>query len=364
MKRSGAALPPTVETLARDVRPADPDGSLTRRVQARLDSLAKPRGSLGRLESLALRLAVAQGNERPRSRRKTVLVFAGDHGICEEGVSAFPAEVTAQLCYAYAAGGGVVNALARGNGAEVVAVDVGVDHDFEGTPGIRHRKVRRRTGNFARGPAMAREEVERAMLAGAESVRELEELDILAVGEAGIGNTTVSAALATLLTGADPAEMVGRGTGVGEETLRRKTDLVRRAVEQVEPGADPVALLQSVGGFEFAALAGAVLAAAARRVPVVLDGFATGAAALLALRIAPAAAGYLIASHRSAERGHARVLSALGLEPLLEWDLRLGEGSGAALALPLVDAACTLLTGVATFEEAGVEPRFDERGVR
>ena len=357
-----AAPAAELRALLAAVRPADPHGRLEGEVRARLDALTKPQGSMGRLEELALRVARAQGRVRPAADRKAVLIFAGDHGVCEEGVSAYHPEVTAQLCYAYAAGGGVVNALARQAGAEVVVVDVGVAHDFAGAPGIRHRKLARGSRNLARQPALTADEVERAMLAGAEAVAELADVDVLAVGEVGIGNTTVAAALAALLTGAPARALVGRGTGVGDRTLARKAALVDAVVRRSGGILGPLDAVAQAGGFEFAALAGAMLAAAARRVPVVLDGFATGVAALLAVRLCPDAADFLVAAHRSAEQGHATVLAELGLRPLLEWDLRLGEASGAALVFPLVDSACVLLRDVATFAEAGVEPSRDPRG--
>jgi len=350
--------------LIGSVLPADPHGEREAEVRARLDSLTKPPGSMGRLEELALRLAVAQRRGRPRADRKAVLIFAADHGICAEGVSAYRSEATAQLCLAYAAGQGVINALARRAGAEVRVVDVGVDHDFAGTPGLLHRKVARGTRNFAREPAMTPAEAERAILAGSEAVAELGEIDLLAVGEVGIGNTTAAAAVAALLTGVPVARLTGRGSGIGDETLQRKGRLIDAVVERQGNRVDPLEVLATAGGLELAALTGAILAAAARHVPVILDGFATGVSALLAVRLAPLTRDYLIAAHRSAEPGHAVVLDRLGIAPLLEWDLRLGEGSGAALVLPLADAACALLRDVATFAESGVVPALDERGIR
>jgi len=358
-------VPGSVAALAARVPSVDPGGGRAARVRERLDALAKPRGSLGRLEALAVHLARVQGTDHPTAERKRVLVFAGDHGVCEEGVSAYRADVTARLCYNFVAGGAPLNALARRVGAEVTVVDVGVDHDFEGAPGVEDRKVRRGTRNLAAEPALTRAEAERALLAGAAAVLEAPPCDVLALGEVGIGNTTSAAALLALLLDAGATDVVGAGTGVGSETLRRKADAVERARAR-SAGRDlaPLDALAEAGGCEIAALAGAVLAAASRGTPVVLDGFITGVAALAAVRIAPAARDTLVAAHRSAERGHARALEALGLRPLLELDLRLGEGSGAALALPLVDAACALLRDVRTFREAGIEAPLDERGLR
>jgi nicotinate-nucleotide--dimethylbenzimidazole phosphoribosyltransferase len=356
--------PLTLECLVHAVPPVDPDGEREARVRARLDALTKPRGSLGRVEELALRLARVQGTDAPSAERKRVLVFAGDHGVCAEGVSAYRPEVTARLCYNFVAGGGVVNALCRGVGAELVVVDVGVQHDFGAATGIVHRKVARGTRNLAGEDALTREEAEAALLAGAASVVEVGPCDVLALGEVGIGNTTAASALLALLTGAEAAEVVGAGTGVGSGTLRRKTQVVARALARVHGRElDALGKLAAVGGLEIAALAGAVVAGAARGVPVVLDGFITGVAALLAAELAPTVRESLVASHRSAERGHARVLEALGLRPLLELELRLGEGSGAVLALPLLDAACALLREVRTFREAGIEEPVDGRGL-
>lgn len=355
--------PADVESLVSAVRPPDPDGARAARVRARLDDLAKPRGSLGQVEDLAVRLACIQGTDHPTAERAAVLVFAGDHGVVAEGVSAYRADVTAHLCYNMVAGGGVVNALAREHGARVVVVDAGVDHDFGAATGISHRKVGRATRNLAVEDAMTRDEAARALLAGAAAVAELGKVDVLALGEVGIGNTTAASALLALLTGAPAEEVVGAGTGIGSGALRRKTEAVRRAVARCE-GREMDALdrLAAVGGFEIAALAGAVLAAASRRIPVVLDGFITGAAALAAAALAPGVADHLVASHRSAERGHALALERLGLRPLLVLELRLGEGSGAVLALPLVRAACAVLRDVRTFREAGIDEPADERG--
>ena len=353
MKTELEERPISIESLVNAVRSADPDGRWAVRAQTRLDSLTKPPGSMGRLERLALRLAIAQGRERPSAERKRVVVFAADHGVCDEGVSAYPRQVTAQLCHAYCAGGGVVNALAAQVGAEVTVVDVGVDADLSALSGIRHAKVAAGTRNILREDAMTRTEVLRAMAAGAEVVRSFGAVDLLAVGEVGIGNTTAAAALAGVLTGRPAREVVGRGTGVDDEGLARKVAVVE-AVGNRSGGAAPLACLGAAGGFEFAALTGAILAAAAQRSVVLLDGYATGVAALLAARLTPRVLDYLVASHQSAEPGHQLVLAELRLDPLLHWDLRLGEASGAVLAIPLLEAACCLLRDVSTFEEARV----------
>lgn len=371
---SGPPAPPSslsVETLIAAVAPADAGGTRAARVTARLDELAKPPGSLGRLEALAVRLACAQGDDWPRASVKQVLVFAGDHGVAaDEGVSVYRTNVTARLCYALVAGGATLNALLRPLGVVPEIVDVGVDHDFAGAPGIAHAKVRRGTRNLAHEDALTRGETVAALLAGARAVLAGSRAHVLALGEVGIGNSTAAAALAALLTGASPEAVVGAGTGVHGPAARRKLATVERAVERARAaglggaGADPIRQLAAVGGTEIAALTGAVLAGAARRCAVVLDGFIVGAAALAAVRLAPMAAGYLVAAHRSAEPGHATVLAQLGLEPLLTLSLRLGEGSGAALALPLTDAACGVLRDVRTFAETGIDTPLDPRAER
>jgi nicotinate-nucleotide--dimethylbenzimidazole phosphoribosyltransferase len=357
--------PATVAELVVAVpAPGGDAGETERRVRARLDALTKPRGSMGAVEEVAVRLAAIQGTEHPTAARRHVLVFAGDHGVCAEGISAYRAEVTARLCYNFVAGGGVVNALARHAGATLTVVDVGVDHDFEAASGIVHRKVRRGTRNLAAGDAMTRAEAEAAIVAGAEAAAALPPCDVLALGEVGIGNSTAAAALLALLAGGDADALVGAGTGVGSATLRRKAEVVRGVAARCRGREmDAVDRLAAAGGYEIAAMAGAVLAAAARGIPVVLDGFIAGVAALVAAEMAPASRGVLLASHRSAERGHAVVLERLGLTPLLQLDLRLGEASGAVLALPLLDAACALLRDVRTFREAGIDEPVDERGL-
>lgn len=357
-----ASMPADVTGLDELVARVQPATSARERARERLDALTKPVGSLGRLEELAIRLAGSQDRELPAVGRARVLIFAADHGCCAEGVSAFLPEVTARLCYNFVAGGGVINMLVRGSGAELQVVDVGVDHDFGGAPGLVHRKVRRGTGNLACEPAMTRAEALSAVMAGASAVLSAPPADVLVLGEVGIGNTTSAAALLCLLTGAAPGEVAGAGTGVVGAALGRKTAVVQRALERCRgQRLDAVGKLAEVGGLEIAALAGAMLAASGRRIPILLDGFTTGVAALLAAELAPALPHHLIASHRSAERGHALALERLGLDPLLDLGLRLGEGSGAALALPLLDSACRLLREVHTFREAGLEEMADPR---
>jgi nicotinate-nucleotide--dimethylbenzimidazole phosphoribosyltransferase len=325
--------------------------------RARQDTLTKPRGSLGRLESLSIQLAGILGQPLPEIRHKVIVTMAGNHGVVAEGVSAYPQEVTPQMVINFLDGGAAINVLARHVGARVVVVDVGVAAALEPHPDLVEAKVAPGSGNIARGPAMSREQALQAIMVGVEVVEaELARgLDILGVGDMGIGNTTPSAAIAAALTGRPAAEFVGRGTGVDDAGLARKVDAVQRAllVNRPDP-ADALDVLAKVGGFEIGGLAGATLAAAAHRRPVMVDGFISTAAAMIAVDLAPQARPYLIAAHRSPERGHTVMLDWLELEPLLHLEMRLGEGTGAALGISLVEAACKLLRDMATFGEAGV----------
>lgn len=325
--------------------------------RARLRALTMPPRALGRLMDAAERLAAASGSARPPLQRCAVAVFAGDHGVCAEGVSAYPPEVTPQMMANFAAGGAGVNAIARVSGARVLAVDVGVAGDLSHLAGrYRDERIRAGAGNIAREPAMTRDEAVRAVEAGIRVARELcAEADLLAAGDMGIGNTTPSACIAACLCGADPAAVTGRGTGIGDDALARKARVVARALALHRPDPrDGLDVLAKVGGLEIGAIAGFHLGCAAARRPVVLDGFIATAGALIAHALQPRTADHLIAAHRSAEPGHDAALRRLGLEPLLDLGLRLGEGSGAALAFPLLQAAGRLLTDVATFAEAGV----------
>ncbi len=329
-------------------------------LQARLDRLTKPLGSLGRLEELARWYGAARGTAAPVLRRKTVAVFAGDHGVTIEGVSAYPSDVTAQMVYNFLRGGAGINVLARHVGADVVVVDVGVAHAFPELEGLRRRKVRPGTANLAVGPAMTREEAEAAVGVGVELAEELAAsgVDVIGVGEMGIGNTTPSSAITAVMTGAAPRDVTGRGTGIDDAVWARKVSVIDRAIAVNRPDAgDPMDVLTKLGGLEIAALVGVMLGAAGRRVPVVLDGFISGAAALIATALEPALAGSLLASHQSVEPGHRLALDRLGLVPVLDLGLRLGEGTGAALAIGLLDAAVKILNEMATFGEAGVSER-------
>ena len=335
-----------------------PDRAAEESARERQSRLTKPSGSLGSLEELSVRIAGMKGDPRPRLGSGAVFVMAGDHGVCAEGVSAFPSEVTRQMLLNFVHGGAGINVLARKAGARVVVTDVGVDAEIGSAAGLYLKKIGRGTRNLASGPAMSRDEARRSVEAGIEVFEaELakETFGIAATGDMGIGNTTPSAAIAAVMTGSAPARVVGRGTGVDEAGLKRKTAVIERALEVNKPDrADALGVLAAVGGFEIGAIAGTILAAAAHRVPVLIDGFISGAGALIARGICPACADYMIASHVSVEPGHRIVLASLGLTPLLDLGLRLGEGTGAALAMMLCDAACRVLDEMATFDEAGV----------
>ncbi len=338
----------------------EPDAGVAARCQALLDAKTKPRGSLGRLEELACRLAAMTGKPSPAMPAKAVVVMAADHGVVEEGVSAYPAEVTGQMVANFARGGAAINVLARQVGARVEVVDMGVRHPVEGLGGVKVRRMGPGTANFTRGPAMTREAAEAALDVGVEVAWGLVEegVGLVGLGDMGIGNTTASSALTCVFTGLSPEEVVGRGTGVDDAGLARKVAAVRRGLEVNRPEAgEPLDALAKVGGFEIAGLAGVALGAASRRVPVMLDGFIASVAGLVAVRLCPGVKPYLLASHLSVEVGHMRVLEELGQRPLLDLGLRLGEGSGAALAFFLVDAALAVLHDMATFTEAGVTDR-------
>jgi nicotinate-nucleotide--dimethylbenzimidazole phosphoribosyltransferase len=329
--------------------------------QKRLDSLTKPQGSLGKLEELARRIAVIQRKVPPRLGRKLLFVVAADHGITEEGVSAYPKEVTAEMTYNFLRGGAAINVLARHYGVEVEVIDVGVAHDFSAPRGLRNCKVRWGTNNFSRGPAMTRSEAVQSIETGIRLVEEeaSQDLFLLGAGEMGIGNTSSAAAILCASTGAAPREVVGGGTGIDEMTWTRKVVAIERGLELNRPDPkDPLDILTKVGGLEIGAMTGVILAATAFRIPMVLDGFISGAAALLAHHFCPHVQDALFASHLSAERGHRWMLEALRLTPVLDLEMRLGEGTGACIVMNLIEAATRILCEMATFESAGVEKKL------
>lgn len=326
-------------------------------VQQAMDAKVKPPGSLGTLEDWAMQLAIFQGTLVPRIERARILVFAADQGVSAEGVSAYPREVTMEMTRTFSSGGAAINVLARSAGLEVEVTDVGVDADLSAIPGLVHAKVRRGSRSFLREPALTLEEWNAAAEAGRQAVRRAADAGVQAVGlgDMGIGNTTAAAALLSALTGVAPEETVGRGTGVTDEVLRHKLDVVKAALRlHAAPGRDISALLASLGGLEMAAIAGAAQEGARQRIAVMADGFISTVAVLSAVRLDPEIRPALFFAHRSAERGHRIALEALQAKPLLDLGMRLGEGTGAALALPILRAAADLLRDMATFSSAGV----------
>jgi nicotinate-nucleotide--dimethylbenzimidazole phosphoribosyltransferase len=323
-------------------------------VRRHLDSLTKPPGSLGALEDIALRLALIYGDPTPPLASRAIFLLAGDHGVTAQGVSAYPSQVTAEMCRNYARGGAAISAIARSVGARVITADLGVDADLSEVPGLVHAKVRRGTRDLSVEAAMTPGEMTTAMLAGAALVFDAEPLDLAGLGEMGIGNTTAASAITAALTGASVENVVGAGTGIDALGRARKTAAVRRALDRLAGAVDPLTVLAEVGGLEIAGLVGVALAGASIGRAVVTDGFIATAALLVAARLAPASRPYFFASHCSAEPGHRVLLDALGLEPIFRLGLRLGEGTGAALAFPVLDAAAAVLREMATFESAGV----------
>jgi nicotinate-nucleotide--dimethylbenzimidazole phosphoribosyltransferase len=322
-----------------------------------LDNLTKPPNSLGRLEELALRLAVLRGGP-PRVAAPVIFTFAADHGVVAEGVSAYPQVVTAQMVENFLAGGAAVNVLARQAGARVVVADFGVANPVSRSPALVACAIAPGTANMAREPAMTRPQAIAAIEAGAGLADEAMDAgaDLVATGEMGIGNTTAASAITAVITDLAPERVTGRGTGIDDATWRRKVDTVRRAIAVNRPDpTDGVDVLARVGGFEIAGLVGVILAGAARRVPVAIDGFISGAAALVAVTLAPASRHALFAAHRSVEPGHQAVLAHLELVPYLDLSMRLGEGTGAALFIHLARAAALIYTEMATFKSAGVD---------
>ena len=338
------------------------DASLLSAAQARLDVLTKPMGSLGRLEEFARRLVAMSGDPFPQIPRKAVFTFAGDHGVTDEGVSLYPKEVTPQMVLNFLRGGAGINVLARQAGADVVVVDIGVAFDFDDAPALRSEKVVRGTQNMRRGPALTRDEAQQCIAVGIGLASEYADRGyrLFGTGDMGIGNTTPSAAIAALLTGTSVSRVTGRGTGIGDEALRNKIAVIEDAIRINRPDpSDPVDVLAKVGGAEIGGIAGLCLGAAARGIPVVVDGFISTAGALVASTIEPRVTDYMFAAHRSVETGHQAMLDKLGLEPILDLGLRLGEGTGAALAMMLLDSGLRIYREMATFESAGVSDKAD-----
>jgi len=328
--------------------------------QARQDMLTKPQGSLGRLEELSIQLAGIQSKPIPQIKHKVIITMAGDHGVVAEKVGNWPQEVTAQMVYNFLGGGAGINVLARQVRARILVVDMGVAAKLEPNPQLVSRKIAPGTRNISQGPAMTTEQAVTAIETGIEIVaaETAKGLDIVGTGDMGIGNTTTSSAICAAMTGKPVAEVTGRGTGITDEQLAHKIEVVERALAVNHPDPNqPLDVLAKVGGFEIGGLVGVMLAAAAHRIPVVIDGFISGSAALIAIRLAPRLRDYLIAAHVSAEAGHNLLLRHLGLKPLLDLGMRLGEGSGAALGIFLAEAAARVLAEMSTFTEAGVSEK-------
>jgi nicotinate-nucleotide--dimethylbenzimidazole phosphoribosyltransferase len=337
------------------------DITAAKQAEARQNNLTKPAKSLGRLEEVSIRLAGMKADPFPSVSRKAVIVMAADHGVVQEGVSAFPAEVTPQMVMNFLKGGAAINVLARQAEASMTIVDIGVASDFDPSlPGLLHCKVAHGTRNMARGPAMTRSEAEKALACGMDVLASVAEkgIDLIATGDMGIGNTTSSSAIVAVMTGLPVAKVTGRGTGIDDAGLANKVKIIEQAIAVNQPDPnDALDVLCKVGGLEIAGLAGVMIAAAARRIPVVVDGFISTAAAMIAVGLAPDVRHYLFGSHQSVEIGHKAMHKHLGLTPLLDLNLRLGEGTGAVLAFHLIEASARILREMASFAEAGVSDK-------
>jgi len=339
----------------------EPNYKLMEATQLRLNNLTKPLGSLGRLEELAKQIAGITGNENPVLKNKVIFTLAADHGVTEEGISAYPKEVTAQMVYNFLDGGSGINVLANHAKAKVVVVDIGVASKLKPSRKLIIKKIGYGTKNMSKGPAMTRDEAIRAVETGVEIFESefRKGIDIIGTGEMGIGNTTAASAITASITQKPVEEITGRGAGLNDEGLNNKIRVIKKslAINNPDP-SDPIDVLSKVGGFEIGGLAGIILAAASKKVPIVIDGFISGSAALIAYAIEPKTKDYMIASHCSVEKGHKIILEYIGLKPLLDLNLRLGEGTGAALGINLAEAATRILTQMATFKSAKVSERI------
>lgn len=337
------------------------DKQSAEKARIRQQQLTKPLGSLGMLETLSIQIAGISGNEHPHFCHKEVIIMAADHGVAQQGVSAYPPDVTAQMVLNFLAGGAAVTVLARQANAAVSVVDIGVNHDFENVPGLLHRKIAPGTRNMRRESAMTRTQAEEAIQVGMDVVnqRVRQGMDLVAIGEMGIGNTTPSSAITAVYTNLPVEKVTGRGTGLDDSELSLKIKLINEVLAFHHPDPrDPLEVLSKIGGLEIAGLAGVIIGAASHRIPVALDGFIAGTAALIAAAMLPTVKPFMIASHQSQETGHAAILQKLGLKPLLNLEMRLGEGSGAVLAFNLIEAATGILNEMATFKEAGVSEKI------
>jgi nicotinate-nucleotide--dimethylbenzimidazole phosphoribosyltransferase len=340
----------------------DLDRAVMKKIQRKLDDLTKPRGSLGRLEEIIKNISGMTGKEYPLLRNKVIFTLAGDHGVTAEGVSAYPKAVTAQMVYNFLRGGAAINVLGRHAGARVVVVDMGVAEDLKPAEGLTIRKIAYGTKNMVRTPAMTREEANRAIETGISIFEEefARGIDIACTGEMGIGNTTSASAITAVFTGKSVKDITDKGTGIDDKALINKIKIIEKALEVNRPDPDdPIDALSKVGGFEIAGLVGIMLAAASKRIPIIIDGFISGSAALVAYRMNPKVRDYMIASHCSIENGHKFILKELCLRPILDLELRLGEGTGAALALCIVEASAKILSEMATFGSAKVSKKTE-----
>jgi nicotinate-nucleotide--dimethylbenzimidazole phosphoribosyltransferase len=345
----------SLDTILKEIKPLD--SSAMTAAQNRQNSLTKPRGSLGRLVELSIKLAGIKGTATPKLEHKSIIIMAADHGVAAETVSLYPQDVTRQMVLNFLKGGAAINALAAQAGARVIVVDMGVKGGFQPLPGLLCKMIDFGTQNMTQGPAMTRQQAIDTIEAGIQTVEAemAKRVDIIGTGDMGIGNTTSSCAIFAAISGKQPKKITGRGTGVGDKQLAHKIKIIEKALSVNKPNPkDPLDVLAKVGGFEIGGLAGVILAGAAYRIPVVIDGFISGAAALIASGLSPQVKDYLIAAHLSAETGHEELLQFLGLNPLLNLDMRLGEGTGAVLGIFLADAAVRTLTQMATFAQAGV----------
>ena len=350
-----------LEQTISSIKPVNP--SFYERAQKRLDNLTKPQGSLGRLEEFAARIVAVSENTKPMLNKKAIFTFAGDHGVAEEGVSAFPKEVTPQMVLNFLRGGAGINVLARHAGVDVVVIDIGVDYDFGNTDGLVHKKIIRGTKNIRKGPAMTRQETVQCMEVGIELAEEYARkgYHIFGTGEMGIANTTPSSAIAAVFSKRTVEEVTGRGTGISDDAFKNKVRVIEDAIKINKPNPkDPMDVLARLGGAEIAGIAGLVLGAAANRIPVVIDGFISTAGALIACEIEPKVKEYIFAAHTSVERGHWIMLERMDLKPILNLNMRLGEGTGAALGMSMIEAGVKIYNEMATFGEAGVSERNDE----
>ena len=351
-----------IEQIISRIRPIDK--SVLEATQKRLDNLTKPLGSLGRMEEIAKQIVAISGKKNPVLKNKVIFTLAGDHGIVEEGVSAYPKEVTPQMVYNFLNNGAGINVLAKHAGARVVVADLGVAEELKiKNENFKIKKIGLGTKNFIKGPAMSSEDAVKSIEAGIELVEEelKNGLDIIGTGEMGIGNTTPSSAITSVICNLEVEKVTGKGTGIDNKTLENKINAIKKGIRKNNPNPkDGLDVLAKIGGFEIGGLTGIILAGAANRIPIVIDGFISTAAALIAVTIAPNVKDYIIAGHCSREPGHKVQLQWLGLRPTLDLDLRLGEGTGAVLAMNIVDASCKILNEMATFESAGVSTKTGE----